>query len=353
MTERVLDSRRGLVFLTAVPGWAVLGIVTLAFASGLSLPLTYQFIPLVASVVLFGLPHGAVDHLAPTRVRGRPANRRSLAAVGLLYAVLGGLYAAVWFVAPVWAFATFILLTWLHWGQGEVHSLVALLDVGHLRTPVQRAITALARGTLPMLVPLVAFPEQYRLVAETLVGLFAAPTLGWAEAAFTPTGRLVVAMLVAGLLTISLTLGYARAPERRDWLVDTSEVVLLGSFFALVPPILAVGLYFTCWHALRHIGRLLAIDPAARRMLSESRYASALGRFARDAAPLTVLSLVFLAVFYWLVPVTPGSVSEWVGLYLVLVAALTLPHVAVVTWLDYQQDVWTRCPALLTERLPR
>lgn len=343
-------ARRQLVRLTVVPGWLVVVAATVAFAAGLSIPLAYQFVPLVASVLLFGLPHGAVDHLAPTRVRGRPATNRSLAAVGLLYAALGGLYAALWFFAPVLSFALFILITWLHWGQGEVHSLIALLDTRHLTTPTQRGLTALARGTLPMLVPLVAFPDQYRLVAETLVGLFAAPSLGWADAAFTSTGRLVVAGLVATLLAVSLALGYARAQRRRDWLVDAGEVGLLVTFFAVVPPILAVGLYFTCWHALRHIGRLLAIDPESRRILSADRYAGALGRFARDAAPLTALSLVFLGAFYTMVPVAPGTVSEWVGLYLVLVAALTLPHVVVVTYLDRQQEVWSRRPALLTER---
>jgi Brp/Blh family beta-carotene 15,15'-monooxygenase len=348
MTDR--SPRTALVRLTVVPGWVFLAVVTLAFAAGLSLPLEYQFAPLVASVVLFGLPHGAVDHLAPTRVRGRPPTRRSLAAVGLLYAVVGGLYAAVWFAVPVAAFAAFILLTWLHWGQGEVHSLVALLGVDHLTTPAQRALTALARGTLPMLVPLVAFPDQYRFVAETLVGLFAEPTLGPAGAAFTSSGRLAVAALVAGLLAAALALGYVRADERGDWLVDAGEVGLLVAFFAVVPPILAVGLYFTCWHALRHIARLVAIDPGARTGLAAGRYGVALFRFVRDAAPLTAVSLAFLGVFYWLVPVAPGSVSGWVGLYLVLVAALTLPHVVVVAWLDREQAVWTARPPLLTER---
>lgn len=348
MTDRTLAARQRLVCLTVVPGWVVLAAATLAFAAGLSLPLAYQFFPLAVSVALFGLPHGAVDHLAPTRVRGRPATSRSLAAVGLLYAVVGGFYTAVWFLAPVPAFAAFILLTWLHWGQGEAHSLAALLDVGHLRTRTQRTLSALSRGTLPMLVPLVAFPDQYRFVAETLVGLFGTGALGRAEVAFTPTGRLTAGGLVVALLTVSLALGYVRAEEHRDWLVDAGEVVLLLAFFATVPPILAVGLFFTCWHALRHIGRLVALDPGARRLLEEGRYARSLYRFARDATPLTALALAFLGAFYWLVPAAPATVPEWVGLYLVLVAALTLPHVLVVTYLDYHQDVWTARPVALT-----
>ena len=342
--------RRRLVRLTVVPGWVVLAVATFAFAAGLSVPLEYQFVPLVASVVLFGLPHGAVDHLAPTRVRGLPPTARSLAAVGVLYAVVGGLYGAVWFVRPVAAFGLFIVVTWLHWGQGEVHSLVALLDVDHITTRGQRSLTALARGTLPMLVPLVAFPEQYRFVAETVVGLFGVPTLGPATALFSPDGRLVVALFVGLLFAATLGIGFVRADERRDWLTDAGEVGLLLGFFATVPPILAVGLYFTFWHALRHIGRLVAIDPRVRTALERPGYLNAVGYFARDSAPLTAASLVFLGALYALVPVTPGGVAELVGLYLVFIAALTLPHVLVVLWLDRAQDVWTDRPALLTGR---
>ncbi len=350
MTADLSIIRTRLIGLTVLPGWVVLAVATLAFALGASVPLEYQFVPLVASVVLFGLPHGAVDHLAPTRVRGLTPTARSLAGVGGLYFVVGGLYAGIWFLAPVIAFALFILITWLHWGQGEVHSLAALLNLGHLRTPAQRALTALSRGTLPMLVPLIAFPEQYRFVAETIVELFGATTLGPLTGAFTSDGRLVVGLVVASLLFGSLALGFVRRTERRDPLVDGGEVALLVVFFLTVPPILAVGLYFTFWHALRHIGRLVAIDPHSRQALATARYGAVLARFVRDSAPLTAASLVFFGLLYLLVPVTPTDISALVGVYLVFIAALTLPHVLVVAWLDHHQAVWTTRPALLTER---
>ena len=203
MTAPDSTVRRRLVRLTVVPGWLVLGTAAVLGAAGLvvapeqSLPRRYQFLPLVASALLLGLPHGAVDHLTPSRARGRAVSVRDMAAVGLLYAVLGGLYAALWFLRPAAAFVVFILLTWVHWGQGEVHALGAVLAVEHLDTPGSRALTALARGTLPMLVPLVAFPGEYRFVASELVGLFGG-SLGPLTAVFDPTGRAVVAVLVAG-----------------------------------------------------------------------------------------------------------------------------------------------------------
>jgi Brp/Blh family beta-carotene 15,15'-monooxygenase len=355
MTARDPAVRRSLSRLTLRPGWILLGVVTalgaarVVLAPGLSVPRSYQFLPLVASAAVLGLPHGAVDHLTTARARNRRVTVRDVATVGLLYAALGGLYAAVWFLLPAVAFATFILLTWLHWGQGELHALGAVAAVDHLETPAQRALTALARGTIPMLVPLVAFPGEYRFVAETLVGLFGG-SLGPLTAAFTQTGRLLVAGVVGTLLLSALALGYRRADSRRGWALDAGEVALLVAFFAVVEPILAVGLYFTCWHALRHVGRLLALDPDARAALADGHTGAALGRFVRDATPLTVASLVLLGGFAVLVPTSPAGLADLVGLYLVLIAALTLPHVVVVTDLDRAQRVWTSGRIRLTGR---
>jgi len=326
-----------------------IGLGRAVLAPGLSVPRSYQFVPLIVSVAVLGLPHGAVDHLTPARARNRQAGVRDMVTVGLLYAALGGLYAAVWALVPAAAFLVFILLTWLHWGQGEVHALGAIAAVDHLETSAQRGLTALARGTLPMLVPLVAFPGEYRFVAETLVGLFGG-SLGPLTAVFTVTGRLVVAGLVGVLLVTTLALGYARADSVRGWALDAGEVGLLVGFFGAVEPILAVGLYFNCWHALRHVGRLLALDPTARAKLAAGRPTGAFTRFTRDATPLTLVSLLLLGGLAALLPTSPAGLADLVGLYLVLIAALTLPHVVVVSHLDRMQDVWTSDRMCLTGR---
>jgi Brp/Blh family beta-carotene 15,15'-monooxygenase len=111
---------------------------------------------------------------------------------------------------------------------------------------------------------------------------------------------------------------------------------LLWALFLTVPPILAVGVYFCVWHSLRHVLRFSAIDERGARTTA-GRLLSA---FAREAAPLTALALVFLVPFGLLAPASPSNASEFTGLYLVFVAVLTLPHVAVVTWMDHREGVW-------------
>jgi len=335
------DARAALSRLAFVPGWLVVGATTAAFLLGASLSLTAQLVPLAVSVVLLGLPHGAVDHLALPRTRNEGVTPRWLAVVGVVYLVAGAAYAAVWFLAPAVAFAVFVGLTWAHWGQGELYPLVALADARHLADRPRRLLTATTRGALPMLVPLVAFPEQYELVATTLVGLVDAGAADALSVAFTPTARLAVGAAVATLVVVTLGAGLLTGERRRVWALDAGETLLLVAFFAVVPPVFAVGLYFCAWHSLRHVVRLLAVDEGAVAALEAGGYGVALARFVRDAAPLTVGALALFGVLYRLLPAPGASPLELVGAYLVLIAVLTLPHVIVVSWMDREQGVWT------------
>jgi len=333
--------RRALVATTVRPSAAALALVAAPFALGLveGLPLWLRLAPLVASTVLLGLPHGAVDHLAPARTRGSPVTARSMLAVGAVYLLLGGAYAAAWWVAPAASAVGFVLLTWGHWGQGDVWPLAALHPGDHPEGRGLRVATAAVRGGLPMLVPLLAFPDTYRRV----LGWFVAPFGGSVAALsplFAPSTRLALGVGFGALAVGTLAVGYRRSGGSAPWRVDAAETLLLWAYFLAVPPLLSVGLYFCLWHALRHVGRLLAVDETAAAHLRAGRRARAFGRFARDAAPLTAVSLVLLAVLATAVPVRPGAPGEWLGLYLAFVAVLTLPHVVVVAGMDRVQGVW-------------
>jgi len=337
-------TRTALSRLAFVPGWLVVAAATLVFAAGVSVPLAYQLLPLAVSAVLLGLPHGAVDHLAIPRTRGEAVTGRWLAAVGALYLVVGGAYAIVWFLAPVAAVVGFVLLTWVHWGQGDVYPLVALAGGEHPAGRTGRLLAAAARGSLPMAVPFVAFPDQYELVVGTLAGLFDPAAPAALSVLFTPMSRAIVVAVIAALVCLSVAVGLVATAggDRRTLALDAAETALLVAFFATVPPVLAIGLYFCVWHALRHIVRLLAVDPAAAASLRARRYGAALASFTRDAAPLTAASLGLLVVLYFAVPGTVADPLDLVGTYLVLIAVLTLPHVVVVTAMDLEQGLYAR-----------
>jgi len=331
-------ARHTLIRWVLWPSWILVGTLALLFAGGLDVPVHFQYLPFALSLVLFGLPHGAIDHLAVPRLLGHKATAGLAAAVGLLYLVLGGLCLALWFWAPVAAFALFIALTWLHWGGGDLHALLAFASSERDAAPgrVFRIIALLARGGLPMLVPLLAFPETYRSVAASLTGLFGPYSVpSWI---FGSPFRLAAGVALAALVLASLVLAW-RAGGKLFW-AYALETGLLAVYFALVPPVLAVGLYLCLWHAPRHVARLALLDKESAGVLSAGHVAPALRRFARDAAPLTLAALALLAGLYLLAPGAGASPPALLALYLVLISALTLPHVVVVSWMDARQGLW-------------
>jgi Brp/Blh family beta-carotene 15,15'-monooxygenase len=335
------SARDTLVRAVVRPVYAALAVAALVVPLLPGLPLAARVAPFAVSVVVFGLPHGAVDHLVPGRL-GDGVTPRSLAVVGVVYAVLGGAYLLAWLAAPVAAFVSFVLLTWFHWGQGDVYAVLAVLDAEHLPTRVERALALLVRGGLPMAVPLLSHPDEYRRVAAALVALFDPGAVAGLAPYFAPGARLAVGGVMAGATLLAVLLGTVRVRRgaaRTPWLVDAGEVALLWAFFLLVPPILAVGLYFTLWHSVRHIARLALADPPAASALSAGDATGAFRRFARDAAPLTAVSLLLFAGLYLAVPGGVRGSEGLLAVYLVGIAALTLPHVAVVTWMDRVQGV--------------
>ncbi|SMO36976.1 Brp/Blh family beta-carotene 15,15'-dioxygenase [Halorubrum cibi] len=309
--------------------------------------------------LVVGMAHGAVDHLVPLRAAGGDAGedgvslRRSVAAVSVVYALLGGAVAVAFSLAPAVAFVGFVGVTWLHWGQGDVAAL-AVAGVEHLPTSTERTLALVVRGGLPMAVPLVSHPEEYRLVAERVVGLFvadssAASAASVASAAidplFAPSTRFAVGAVMVGATLLSLGLGYRRVragADRRGWLRDLGETALLWAWFLLAAPVFAIGVYFAAWHSLRHVGRLSLIDPVAASDLADGigGIRAALARFARDAAPLTLGGFLVVAGVALAVPSDVADAGDLLAVSLVAIAALTLPHVAVVAWLDVREGVW-------------
>lgn len=297
-------------------------------------PMVVQVVPFAASILVFGLPHGALDHLVPARLRPELGVLQSVAVVVVLYLVVGTATAVLWASSPLVGFWVFIGITWFHWGQGDLF-VDRLLD-GGAAGRWSAALTVLTRGALPMLVPFAAHPAA---AASVVIGTAEVIRSG-ASAGGTSVPdpvRLTLTVLVLVLVTLHVAAGRVQGPGARR---RAAEDLVLLVFFAVVPPVLAVGLYFTLWHAVRHVLRLELIDPVSAEGLRDGRLWAPFLRFLRQAWPVTAIAVVMLVVLALVL----GRVD--LGVYLVLIAALTTPHTVVVSWMDHVQRTW-RDPAAI------
>ncbi len=283
------------------------------------------FLPLAISALLFGLPHGAIDHLVALGLGGKRLNTRNVFSVAGLYLLLSILYGCLWLAAPGLALLGFLLMTTYHWGTADTTFDSLRFPDGAL--PKQRLFRlshSALRGAIPMGLPLLFFPRQSTDFLLSCLSLFADQPDPDIHLYGVWVGAFIGLLLGAELWMLWQ---HRSANGSRSLLLETA---ILVAIFTLLPPLIAIGWYFCLWHGLRHVLRLCRygntpkVDPSGLR---------ALGLFYYRALPFTFVSLLFLGLLRLGLP-TGETPMQWVALYLVLISTLTFPHILLVEWMD-------------------
>lgn len=268
--------------------------------------------------LLAGVPHGGIDHLVAMRLAGR-----SLVPVVLVYACLA---AAAWLVlrwgGPV-ALLAVVLVSAVHFGLGELEFTAELTG---WRPPPGIAVALAIAGSGALLLPLVRSGEHFSGVATAV-------SPGLAQLIGSPAARTAILWLwlIAALVAVTAALRAGRGAGALD-------IVLIGALGLLAPPLVAFAAWFGGWHAVRHCARLLTEEPGCADLLARGRVAAAWRRLAGLAAPMSAAALVVLAALAWFTvnaPDPPAVLAEVLRLLL----ALTVPHMAVVWWLDRRREI--------------
>jgi Brp/Blh family beta-carotene 15,15'-monooxygenase len=267
---------------------------------------------LVAGLLL-GLPHGAVDHLVPAWVSARARPLSARVALLVVYSAVAGTGLAVFRSTPDLALAGFLIVAVVHFGTADV-AFHAERDHRPIRPKVP---VVLAYGGPPVVIPLALWRDQVDpLLAAVAPGV---PALLTVEVRALALAAVVCAVTVTVVRDV-------RAGRARD----AAQPVLLAGLFSTVPPALAVGAYFAAWHSCRHVARLLRHDPRNAVDLRAGRVGPPLRRFARQAVVPTVVAVAALiALLTW-----SGHRGDPLPATVAVLAALTLPHAALVAWTD-------------------
>lgn len=294
------------------------------FAIGFAIVLSFIFAQLIESsditwqvvvaliALAVGIPHGALDHLV-TLPRTSSA-KMALFILGYVAVAIAAVVAILtWNVI---GFIGVVVMSAVHFGIGDA-AFISEIDRRSVdRKHFQKYLYAAAAGTLPVVIPLVN--EKSNTALEKVNPQL----LDWHQ------GLNNDLMLWTMVLTAIVLLRLVQ--KRRDG--EAIDLVLLYLLAVTAPPLVAFAVYFGCWHAMRHTARLTLTLPSSQAAFAEGNLKRA---FIKAVLPGTPALIGTFVVATAIVIFRGDSLDDqflWVTL--VVVWALTVPHMAVTVRLD-------------------
>jgi Brp/Blh family beta-carotene 15,15'-monooxygenase len=232
-----------------------------------------------------------------------------------LIAIVAALAIAQWNLV---GFQLVVLMSALHFGFGDSayanETRAAAEKSGYSNFVL--ASYAIPAGFLPVVLPLTD-----KRTLDVLQELN--PTLiNWAG---TFTELLRNSTLVIAIFSILLLI------TTKNNLLAVDLVLLLAlSFFA--PPLVAFAVYFGFWHAIRHTARLVPKLPSARQKVSTGNPLASF--FAAVVPGLYAILGIFLLGIFFVARGTTELSSDFLWVILVIIWALTVPHMATTAKFD-------------------
>jgi Brp/Blh family beta-carotene 15,15'-monooxygenase len=268
-------------------------------------------VAIAVAALAIGIPHGALDHLV-TLPKSRPLVMAGFISIYVLVAIVA-VIAILNF--NVIGFIFVLLMSAVHFGIGDA-AFVSEIDrrrPASIRLP--RAIYAISAGSIPVFIPLVnsASTDALAQVNPTLID--------WHQGY---DQEILTAVITIACISI------ARLTVRKRYR-EAVDIGLLLALALLTPPLIAFALYFGCWHAMRHTARLTLSLETSQRAYANGNVRSAFLKAVIPGLPALVGTFFIAGV---LAIRGQEFTDDFFWMALVVVWALTVPHMAVTAKLD-------------------
>ena len=273
--------------------------------------ITWQVVIALIALAI-GIPHGALDHLV-TLPRSSFKKMALFITLYVAVAVLAVIALLTWNVV---GFILVVVMSAVHFGIGDA-AFISEIDRRSEETKrFQKYLYAAAAGTLPVVIPLVSDKSTSALekVNPALVD--------WHQGL--NNDLMLWVMLITAFALLRLV------QRRRDG--EAIDLVLLYLLAVTAPPLVAFAVYFGCWHAMRHTARLTLTLPSSQEAFTKGSAKRAFIRAVLPGTPALVGTFVIAALIVLLRGDSLDDQFLWVSL--VVVWALTVPHMAVTARLD-------------------
>ena len=258
-----------------------------------------------------GIPHGALDHLV-TLPKAQP---KKMALFIVIYVAVAVVAVVGILNFNVFGFIIVLFMSAIHFGIGDA----AFISEMDKRTEPERKLNRWfyipAAGFTPVFIPLVnsASTDALASVNPALIN--------WHQGF---DSEILVVVTSFALASIALMLIGKRYREGLD-------LILLLLLAHLAPPLIAFAVYFGCWHAMRHTARLTLSLPRSSESLSNGLNRQAFTSAVIPGLPALVGTFLVAGV---MALIGKSFSDEFFWMALVVVWALTVPHMVVTAKLD-------------------
>jgi Brp/Blh family beta-carotene 15,15'-monooxygenase len=259
-----------------------------------------------------GIPHGALDHLV-TLPRSSTKKMAIFILIYVAVAVLAVVALLTWNVA---GFIFVVVMSAVHFGIGDA-AFISEIDRRSVEPKkFAKYLYASAAGTLPVVIPLVNEKSTSALEKVNPV------LVNWHHGLNYDLQLWVMILTAVALLRL--------VQKRRE--SDALDLMLLYLLAVTAPPLVAFAVYFGCWHAMRHTARLTLSLPSSQAAFAEG---SARGAFIKAVLPGTPALIGTFLIAALIVLLRGDSLDDqFLWVCLVVVWALTVPHMAITARLD-------------------
>ena len=272
--------------------------------------MSWQVVIAVIALAI-GIPHGALDHLV-TLPKAQPKKMA-------LFIIV---YVAVAIVAVIGilkfntvGFIVVLFMSAIHFGIGDAAFINELDKRSEGTKKLNRWFYIPAAGFTPVFIPLVnsASTEALASVNPALIN--------WHQGF---DSQILFTVSIFALLAIGVMVFDKRYREALDLIV----LLLLAH---LAPPLIAFAVYFGCWHAMRHTARLTLSLPRCVENITQGMLRKAFSNAVIPGLPALIGTFVVAGL---LALSGQDFTDEFFWMALVVVWALTVPHMAVTAKLD-------------------
>lgn len=297
--------------------------LTCATVMGVLLPSVSSAIsgwPFIISLVLVGMPHGAVDFQL-SRWLKRPAGGTFTFRHFLpyLFAVLMSLFFFV--LAPAAAVLLFVMVSVLHFGLADARDLKR--RYGRLEPALLTNTAAIVRGSLILALPFYFAPEASLKVFASIHSIVRDVNLTLDnDVTRSVAGWVFTAALVTHSAVSAVRLFRG---QRKMLAVELLETGVIAASFATLHPLFAMGLYVVSWHSWRHLAAISRRFPSWGGRESMSAILRGVFRIHVHSLPLLIPTLVAFAVLAWW-RLDVRNAETLAALTIAIFVVVTLPH---------------------------